>query len=869
MLMNVPSTTRPSDLEFDPKQADLPTTHPMWPEQVALEMEMLDRGVERYRAIVRKARDKKQESSTPHVRRILKHLIDPTAEAIRDFEAACKRKRGVKPVALDYFKQVGDAEVIAYITLRNVLDGASMGFDKAISMSISIAQDLQQECRMRLWAEKNPGIWEAYQTRLRSDGATQQHRQIVLRHGFNKLIREKEGWEDWPKADLVHIGWKCLEMLCKGTGRFTMKEIRTARQMSHTVIEANPETAEWVTRTMHRQELMQPAFLPMVVPPRRVTMANQTPYWTDIPTRSLGDMALVKFEKGFTAGMRKEAMKELRQSDMEYPLEAIHALQQTGWSVNKRVLEVVQQLWKVGNPVGILPPAGDLPLPPKPADIETNAEARRQWRIKASAVYRQNRGLLSKRLSTIAALEMAEKFSKYPAFYYPHSMDFRGRYYAVSNHLKPDGDDLAKGLLQFSEGRPIDSAEAAEWLAIHVANCWGVDKVSYEERIRWTWENTPQIIEWAKAPLADLGWAQADKGEAAFQFLAACIEWAGFQKVGYGYVSRLPIRVDGTCNGLQHLSAMLLDEEGGRATNLVPGDKPADIYMEVAGVVTRRLQQIASGSDERADLARRWLGVTGGSVPRALAKRPIMIVPYGGTVLGVRGYIEEWLEGVGEEGLRWFPNDDGQRADGDGKPHIQSTWSKGLTLMTDLVWKAIQEKVVAAGEVFRWIKQCTRVACRTGKPIRWTTPSGFTVFQWYAEHEKRTVRVQSEGREVQLKVPHPTNEMDTSGQLSGVAPNFVHSMDAAALTLTVVSMWRMGVKSLTTIHDSYGTHAADMGLLSETVRKAFVEMYSGDCVLESFRQDLQTLVPDEELPPVPDKGKLVLEGINHSPYFFA
>ena len=47
--------------------------------------------------------------------------------------------------------------------------------------------------------------------------------------------------------------------------------------------------------------------------------------------------------------------------------------------------------------------------------------------------------------------------------------------------------------------------------------------------------------------------------------------------------------MDGTCNGYQHLSAMGRDPIGGSATNLVPADRPEDIYQEVADHVSIRV----------------------------------------------------------------------------------------------------------------------------------------------------------------------------------------------------------------------------------------------------------------------------------------
>lgn len=44
------------------------------------------------------------------------------------------------------------------------------------------------------------------------------------------------------------------------------------------------------------------------------------------------------------------------------------------------------------------------------------------------------------------------------------------------------------------------------------------------------------------------------------------------------YVSHLPVHMDGSCNGLQHYAALGRDEAGGKAVNLLPSDKPQDVY---------------------------------------------------------------------------------------------------------------------------------------------------------------------------------------------------------------------------------------------------------------------------------------------------
>jgi DNA-directed RNA polymerase len=56
--------------------------------------------------------------------------------------------------------------------------------------------------------------------------------------------------------------------------------------------------------------------------------------------------------------------------------------------------------------------------------------------------------------------------------------------------------------------------------------------------------------------------------------------------------STLAVSFDGTNNGTQHLAALVHDPISGAQVNLVPSDKPADVYQEVADLVERNLSNL-------------------------------------------------------------------------------------------------------------------------------------------------------------------------------------------------------------------------------------------------------------------------------------
>ena len=47
------------------------------------------------------------------------------------------------------------------------------------------------------------------------------------------------------------------------------------------------------------------------------------------------------------------------------------------------------------------------------------------------------------------------------------------------------------------------------------------------------------------------------------------------------FISHQPVHQDGSCNGLQHYAALGQDSYGAKQVNLVPADRPQDVYEEV------------------------------------------------------------------------------------------------------------------------------------------------------------------------------------------------------------------------------------------------------------------------------------------------
>ena len=103
-----------------------------------------------------------------------------------------------------------------------------------------------------------------------------------------------------------------------------------------------------------------------------------------------------------------------------------------------------------------------------------------------------------------------------------------------------------------------------------------------------------------------------------------------------------------------------------------------------------------------------------------------------------------------------------------------------------------------------------------------------------------------------------TDQIDHQRQVRGITPNFIHSLDASHLMMTVNRCAGEGIGHLATVHDAFATHACHAGKLSKIVRETFVELYKTNW-LEEFREQIAKQLPKAlaaELPPTPPQGCL-------------
>lgn len=929
-----------------------PEDHPLWAEQVQMERTMLTTGADSYRAVVEKARGRQSLSDLKPYQKLILEFVQPFAASIGEWRGQYSRNPwevlgmskatwyrkgkpeapgsapGVnkrRPIALDAIASIPD-DVLALLTLRSILDRMTTGAAKMVALGLAIGTAAEHEARINAWQAHDQELWDEIKQGLEDDGekasqraikaamaemghitfaqlqqkiteqkATSVHRKRVNIHRFNKEVRDEIGWEPWPQDRKQHVGFAMIDLLVSTTGRFRLAgdpdwEPKKGQKRPIVVV-MDEELQDWLAKGLEREELFHPFFMPTVIPPRDWNGLRDGGYHTDL----LPQRVMIRF-KADHEEQRRRAVSDMSNVRMDDVYAALNAVQGVPWRINEGVYAVAATAWANDLQLGKMPRKQRYPdafrdpsIPPRGEPMtEEQAAMLKTWKREQTEIEGRNARLAAKIFKTNRVLDTAGLFLGRD-FYFPHVLDFRGRMYPIPVELNPQGEDLARGLLTFAEGKPL-TEEGAEWLAIQVCNTYGNDKVPFEDRVQWTLEREELWRRIAEDPFGNREWATttgSNKVSEPWQHLAAILEWVRFLNEGVGMMSALPIRVDGTCNGIQHLSAMILDEDNGASVNLTPGNRPRDIYKEVAVLVQAELERLASMDEtelneedlNKHDLAVFWLHALGGEVPRSLTKRPVMILPYGGTREAYFKYTMKWLGEVTEEDPTRFPKD----------RHY-----KLARFMTNVMWSIIRTKLHRAVAVQEWLQAVAKMtAVRTmeplpgtesqggmGVPLKWFTPLGFLVRHFYGERQMKLIKTKISGQVMQLVNWEMTADLSVKDQLQGIAPNFTHAMDAATLMESILLARDYGVTGVTTIHDAYGTVASDVPILNACLRRAFVTLYTDFDPLGDFlaacddivRTHARALGRDEGQiiwPTRPQPGRLDLNQVIESPYFFA
>lgn len=839
------------------------------PKQYERELNWVEDGVIRYRSILQGAGETAQS-------KFLKAVFEPLVVAIRKEQEKVKR---AKERGKDYMLALLSlpAEKLAFITLQGIFHniGYTGGGNDPGAKEAMIAREIGQRC----WLERRLDC-----PANRSLNVVDIIRPYSGKSAVRSVRRRVERLDSasWSNDNTdIDLGGFLLSLAVEK--RLIRRESRRVRGAKKAYcLEFSTEVEQLLEEVvMDNEKLLEPLHAPMIAPPRPWSSLNNGGYLTNKET---GALQLFKYK----TWNKRQILNAFQKSKLESVLSAINALQETPWRVNEQTYNVLKEMIEKRMTLPGLQPIKKLPryplwyrlifgllrplwkkTPPKLSRGRPNYQQGKkerdrisQWNSRIGRLRnfllpgytrrKSEREVISRRnqktrryrhIIIPMRLKACEELMNMD-IYFPYQLDFRGRVYPIPQVFNPQIDDLGRALIAFAEGKELGE-EGEYWFKVHLANTYGKDKESFDDRIKWVDLHEANILRAAEKPMTNQWWRDAEK---PWSFLAACFEWKRYRREGQAFRSFIPVYMDGTCNGFQHLSAMALDLHGGRAVNLLDDEKPKDIYQEVADALFSIVQDDQKNNvPEATDW---WVNgntvLKCGKIDRKLVKQATMTTPYGVT----QGRIAEEIMSEGfTDGLK--------------DPFTASRY-----LAKTLDKKAIPAVVKKAIEIKRWLqKDIVGVLGQNNRGCSWQAPTGLYVEQEYRDPKRHEIRVGKLRYVVYSE--NQNGRINLRKQRQQIVANLVHSMDAAHMILTVNELHNKGRRSFAMIHDSYGVHACDVPLMNRVLREQFVRIYEQP-VLKQFFEELCKANPaiKENLKKPPSCGELKIEDVLNSKYFF-
>ena len=614
----------------------------------------------------------------------------------------------------------------------------------------------------------------------------------------------------------------------------------------------------------------------------------------------------------------------------------VNSVRQTGWRVNREVFDAIIRM-SFDTTIPMIPDGGSK------LDVDTKfkilqAESKRVAKNlpnrygnaqkdfeEASVMWSLKKKLLKQRsqiIETQITIAKASGLLNETAFFYDVEADYRGRIYYAEPYLNYQGADLAKGMLEFAEGRPM-TASGYDWLLRHIACSYNqsfsidelrnidyfeqdyvanleedkldnisVDKMSLQDRINWSVANMEALI------TIGISKELNSNAEKPFMLLAACIDLCNYLNAkakGDAHLSHLPVPVDGTSNGVQHTAAINLDADTGRLVGLVPSDVPVDLYVKVGqdmaqdsnGYFDSRnmpMKDIRKNISKRSTMTRQY---SAGKKKIAEAMFSDCYKNGASEKYNITAQDCEYLAGVAIKSIdnicpsnkvvkryltsvasfelgkyRW------EFEDGSDATTFRNNLKKDLRLI-DHKDKS-EEANSKRNTIYQKMGTTKHMLIEgNGKDIiSWTTPNGFKAQANLFVKESVDTKVRISGKRYTLIFQLETDVPDVQKHLSAITANMIHSYDSAHMLNTSKTWSEDFTGSFGAVHDSFSVHASDVEDLLKVNKDEFIKMYQGVNMYDYFTKTILSNTDgfDE---PKPELGELNLEGVRESDFFFS
>jgi len=370
-------------------------------------------------------------------------------------------------------------------------------------------------------------------------------------------------------------------------------------------------------------------------------------------------------------------------------------------------------------------------------------------------------------------------------------------------------------------------------ICIGNAGAYGHDKCSWEDRIAFTMAGVNTFIEIGALVITDpiAAYSRVIELDAdnAFRALSYALELYRISlHVEAGntvdtFKTDILIPIDQTSSGSQHCAAVLKDIVAGKTCNLCSVEVQThanDIYLLVVNA-------IRSFITDESNIHLNYFNNLSDSAARKCVKSACMTILYGSS-------FSTWLKSfiTAAEGLGY---------------DAPKEFATALTPLFKVAFDT-QPEISSLIKYLSFMKEAAKAYSTSPVQPSWNIMGqSFTKEYYTPARENVTINTHGKSRTVPVYLTdfalelnaiapkhfHRTITTDAKALKRGLAPNFIHSLDATFLHLLVGSNPELGTMAL--CHDSLAVAPSLLPSLLKAVKETWVSIYSSHTILEDFQ----------------------------------
>lgn len=358
------------------------------------------------------------------------------------------------------------------------------------------------------------------------------------------------------------------------------------------------------------------------------------------------------------------------------------------------------------------------------------------------------------------------------SFYFKWAYDKRGRVYSKGYHINIQANEYHKACLSFSKAVELTD-RGWYWLKVDIANAFGLDKLTWDERVAYVDEHITDM-------LADID-AWSEKADDPLLAKSALLAYK--ESLATGKSNHI-VRLDATTSGPQLMSVMTRDIEGMQRFNVIGSSVRRDFYTEVAQAIY----------DQTRD-SKLW-----GSNPDFKNIRK-----------DIKASIMTYFYNSEANPKAYFGED-----------------SKELKVFYDVMATSAKGAVELKGYI-------NSLWSDTKLYNAWYLPDGHYAYCPVMVQDKKRIEVKEmKGGTATMTVVCDVNKPSHEPHRS-LMPSTIHSVDALMMRWVVEILNDQGIQ-VSPIHDSFGVHAEHCDALREAYRKCLARLYKEDILNSILRQ---------------------------------